>query len=70
MTDRDLQQIKEIIRQVIREEKVLETHRWYTLRDYCKLINRKRDAVWRMEKNGSVETRSINGGKEYRTRLL
>lgn len=62
MTNRDLQQIKTIVKQVIREEKVLETHRWYALRDYCKLVNRTRDDVWRkMEannKNWSIKIHS------------
>lgn len=70
MTDLDLQQIKVVIKHLIREEKVLETHRWYTLSDYCRLINRTRDAIWRMERYGSVEIRIIDGRKEYRTRLI
>ena len=56
MNERELTQIAEVIRQVIREESQLGP-RWVDIDDYCKRVKRSRATVLRWVKQGKIKSR-------------
>lgn len=65
MTDRDIDQIKEAFRDVIKEE-LTDLKGWQTLDEICHTLSRKRHTIWRWAKNGQIKTMMIGHVKMYK----
>jgi hypothetical protein len=60
MTDRDIEQLREVVRDVLREE-LGDRHRWVTRKEMMKLTGKCADTIYRWKKSGQVKTKKVAG---------
>jgi len=64
MTDRDIIQLKEVIREVIQEE-LGDRHRWCTRDEIIRMTGKCADTIYRWKKSGQIKTKKIAGVTMY-----
>lgn len=64
MTERDIEQLREVVRDVLREE-LGDRHRWVTRNEIMRITGKCADTIYRWKKSGQVKTRRVAGVTMY-----